>query len=192
MNLEQSEMPDLESAFQSIYGDNYKEELYGLSYKSIPKSEIYKPVQIPSLDSMFKQESLESHSPDYSKMIVDTSVSKLDVVEVTDVLDVLETNQAVFKILKTHIPDIYNLYWNESNELTKQGVAFVSTMKMSKLLQTLFANNVDTLNINVICDYNAKHQKWMVIKQTVLKPSNKDYVLKIMDELDKRVQLDSL
>jgi hypothetical protein len=102
-------------------------------------------------------------------------------------MTILEDGQAVFRILKTNLPDIYNLYWDESGQITKQGVAFVPTMKISKELQTIFTKSSDTLNINVVAEYNVKHQKWQAIKQINNKsPFTKEKVLSIMSDLSKQ------
>lgn len=190
-DLTPPELPNLENAFQSIYGDDYKAELYGIKYNAASSGNTseYNPVNIPSLDSMFGG---VNSSDNVDAPIITVSTSSQEVVESKEVL---EGNQMVFRILKTHVPDIYNLYWNEKGDITKQGVAFVSTMKMSKLLHTIFTNAVDVvdaLNINVIAEYNTKHQKWAVIKETQLQPSNKIDIVKIMEELDKKTQLEAV
>jgi hypothetical protein len=181
MDLTPPDIPSLENAFKDIYGDEYKAELFGVKYKSSQVSLDYKPVNIPSLDSIFGEEKDVKESVTESTNI---NQSQCD--------DKLESNQMVFRILKTHVPDIYNLYWNEDGNITKQGVAFVSNMKMSKFLLSIFSNSSDSLNINVIAEYNTKHQKWAVIKSTQLAPSMKSSIISIMEELDRKTQLEAV
>jgi hypothetical protein len=175
---------NLEDMFKKIYGDDYKKELYGLDYiceynTPVISSNSYKPIIISSLDDMFNSsETLEVHG---------VQAGPLDDTNESNDMTILEDGQAVFRILKTNLPDIYNLYWDESGQITKQGVAFVPTMKISKELQTIFTKSSDTLNINVVAEYNVKHQKWQAIKQINNKsPFTKEKVLSIMSDLSKQ------
>ena len=46
----------------------------------------------------------------------------------------IEANNAVFKVLKTDMPDIYNLYCNDMNaNLVKHTIALIPNIKTSHL-----------------------------------------------------------
>lgn len=73
----------------------------------------------------------------------------------------LETK--VFKINKLNVPDIYELYCLQNNNMYKYGIAYISSLEKSKQINSLF-NNKDTLIME--CTYNKKFNKWEPIDTT--------------------------
>ena len=72
----------------------------------------------------------------------------------------------IFKIVKTYLPDIYELYIkNDNGHLIKSGYADVPTLKLSQYLQNINYDN----EIRVECIFNKKNNKW-----TPIEVSNKD------------------
>jgi hypothetical protein len=65
-----------------------------------------------------------------------------------------------YTIIKTDVPDVYDLYDNEKNI----GNACVNTLSVSKFLRNLFeSSNVNTKFV-VKCVYNSKFHKWIPIE----------------------------
>lgn len=95
----------------------------------------------------------------------------------TVVSENIPEKHAIFRIFNTTVPDIYDLYWKESGELKKAGIALVPTMKASRQLQAIFSASSNILNINVEAEYNEKFDKWLVIKQVNTEPYDKKDIL---------------
>ena len=174
----------LEQAFESIYGDGYKKELYGESYECATADIIpnYKPIHIPSLQSVENTQSTE----------IAFNIVIKDRIEEEKPNDILENpDYGVFRILKTQMADIFNLYvMSETNELIKLGVAYVSSLKTSKFLHELLKG--DKLDISVVASYQPKFQKWLPLRATTLEISSQSTIFKIMNNLDKQYKLSSL
>ena len=62
------------------------------------------------------------------------------------------------KIVKTKVSDIYNVYNMETSD--NEGILYVSTLKMSKHLSSVF-KNVDELSLK--CKFNKHFQKWELV-----------------------------
>ena len=62
-----------------------------------------------------------------------------------------------FELRKTIQPEIYDLYCLDNTNLVKYDVARISTLKISKLVFTLFNEN-ETVYVN--CKFNTKFNKW--------------------------------
>jgi len=177
----------LEQAFESIYGDGYKKELYGEGYECATADIIpnYKPIHIPSLQSAENTENIESA---FNIVIKD----RIEEDKEDKPVEILENQDyGVFRILKTQMADIFNLYvMSETNELIKLGVAYVSSLKTSKFLHELLKG--DTLDINIVASYQPKFQKWLPLRATSLEISSQSMISKIMNTLDKQYKLSSL
>ncbi len=106
--------------------------------------------------------------------------------------EIIPEDHVVLRILNTDISDIYNLYWYQKNELTKQGIALVPNMKSSKYLTSIFANNPNNLNICVECRYSPIFEKWVPIRR-VNKKTDKDIdVNKIMIQMNKKYSISKM
>jgi hypothetical protein len=66
------------------------------------------------------------------------------------------SNQSLF-IMKTELPDIYNLYDDKKKLI---GHAMVNSLKISKYLQNLFKNSNLNETFNIECRFNTKFNKW--------------------------------
>ena len=69
--------------------------------------------------------------------------------------------EKILWLTKTVEPDVYNLYNNE-NTMSSQilGIAFVSSLKISKMLRMSFRDKNVTTTIKYRCLYNEKFDKW--------------------------------
>ena len=95
-------------------------------------------------------------------------------------------NHAVFKILKTDIPDIYNLYYSENNTggIVKYGIALVPNIKISHLLYNTFKSNPNDLNMRVECQFSKVFNKWTPIRFV----NNEPYTLTNIESLEHKLQ----
>lgn len=87
----------------------------------------------------------------------------------------IEPGNVVFKILKTEIPDIYNLYCleylegastnaNTTGNITKHSIALVPNLKVSHYLYNTFKSNPNNLNMRVECRYSKIFEKWTPVR----------------------------
>lgn len=78
--------------------------------------------------------------------------------------DIIDNEHVVFKVLKTDMPDIYNLYClDENNTLIKHSIALVPNIKISHYLYNTFKTNPN-LSMNIECKYSKIFEKWTPIK----------------------------
>lgn len=77
-------------------------------------------------------------------------------------------NHVIFKVLKTNMPDIYNLYCKNSktDELIKYNVALIPNINVSLALYNLFNKNTKKIEYNIICEYSNIFDRWIPIKVT--------------------------
>jgi hypothetical protein len=77
----------------------------------------------------------------------------------------IEQNNVVFQILKTEIPDIYNLYCiDEKRNLIKNSIALVPNLKISHYLYNTFKSNPNNLGLKVECKYSKIFEKWTPVR----------------------------
>ena len=78
----------------------------------------------------------------------------------------ISPDNVVFKILKTDIPDIYNLYCIESStsNLVKYGIALVPNIRISHYLYNGFKGNVNNLDQLVECRFSKIFEKWTPVR----------------------------
>ena len=90
-----------------------------------------------------------------------------------EVESVIEHNNVVFKVLKTDIPDIYNLYCFENNStntnttntnLLKHSIALIPNIKISHNLYYTFNSKPNNLGLNMECKFSTIFEKWIPIK----------------------------
>jgi hypothetical protein len=91
-----------------------------------------------------------------------------------EVESVIEHNNVVFKVLKTDIPDIYNLYCFENtnhtntntstNNLLKHSIALIPNIKISHHLYYTFNSKPNNLGLNMECKFSQIFEKWIPIK----------------------------
>jgi hypothetical protein len=78
---------------------------------------------------------------------------------------IIGNDNVVFKILKTDIPDIYNLYCIDNNgTLIKHSIALVPNIKVSHYLYNTFKNNPNNLGMKIECKYSKVFEKWSPIR----------------------------
>ena len=83
-------------------------------------------------------------------------------------------NKFTFKIKKTEISDIYELYCKSNEHLISYSIACIPFLKQSQIINSYFKkqsidfNNVDTNydneEVKVLCEYNSSFNKWSPIK----------------------------
>ena len=128
-----------------------------------------------------------------------------DVTNVTDVTDVTDVttahistitsvtkqvqigeNNIVFRILKTDMPDIYNLYYCTSdNQLIKHSIALIPNIKISLFLYETFKAQPNTLTLNIECRYSTIFAKWCPVRFV----SNPSFTQLEIDNIEKIVKI---
>ena len=78
-------------------------------------------------------------------------------------------NNVVFRVLKTESPDIYNLYSLDGNELSKNSIALIPTLRISQKMYHLFKDST-ILNINMECKFSKIFERWIPEKVVSCKP----------------------
>ncbi|MBD23710.1 MAG: hypothetical protein CMG46_01685 [Candidatus Marinimicrobia bacterium] len=68
-----------------------------------------------------------------------------------------------FKVIKTTKPEVYELYINSNNNITKIGYAYIQNIEKSKTLVELFKANTEVI---MKCKYNTYFNKWEPISTT--------------------------
>jgi len=101
---------------------------------------------------------------------------------------VVENNNVVFKILKTDIPDIYNLYCiddkqNQSQTLFKHSIALVPNIKVSHYLYYAFIENPNNLDMKIECKYSTIFEKWTPIRFVDNEPYSKSKIYELEENL---------
>jgi hypothetical protein len=77
----------------------------------------------------------------------------------------IHEDNIVFRILKTEIPDIYNLYYKNSDDnLVKHSIALVPNLKTSKFLYDTYKKNPNSINMNAECKYSKVFEKWTPLR----------------------------
>jgi len=96
----------------------------------------------------------------------------------------IEDNNAVFKVLKTDIPDIYNLYCNDMNaNLVKHTIALIPNIKISHLLYYTFNSKSNNLGLTMECKFSKVFEKWIPIKFVEYCIYNKDKIETLEEKL---------
>jgi len=97
----------------------------------------------------------------------------------------IEKNNVVFKVLKTDIPDIYNLYClDDKINLIKHSIALIPTIKISHNLYYTFKAQPNNLGLNMECKYSKVFEKWFPIKFV----ENNIFVKTIIDEIENKLK----
>jgi hypothetical protein len=97
----------------------------------------------------------------------------------------ITTNNIVFRILKTDMPDIYNLYYLAGNQPIKHSIALVPNIKISLFLYETFKVNPNALNLNIECTYSAIFGKWSPIRFV----NNQPFTLLEVENIEKIVKV---
>jgi hypothetical protein len=96
-----------------------------------------------------------------------------------DNIVIVDSDNVVFKILKTDIPDIYNLYClDKDGSLYKHSIALVPNIKISHYLYNTFKSNPNNLNMRVECRFSKVFEKWTPIRFVGNEPYQKDEIEK--------------
>jgi len=125
-----------------------------------------------------------------SNTAVTTPVTTPVNTSVTAPVNLIETNNAVFKIMKTEIPDIYNLYCidkkKDSNSLSliKHSIALIPNIKISHNLYYTFVSNPNNLGLKIECKFSQIFEKWIPLRFV----DNEPYSKEIIDEIEERLK----
>jgi hypothetical protein len=96
-------------------------------------------------------------------------------------------DNVVFKILKTDIPDIYNLYCpgssSSSQALDKYGIALVPNIRVSHYLYNGFKGNPNNLDVRVECRFSKVFEKWAPVRFVANELFAKSDIEKIEEKL---------
>lgn len=110
---------------------------------------------------------------DFQSRFTTSTSSESDIVEENKNIQVsniekpltISKEEVILKILKTDIPDIYNLYVSGNNN-DKLGIAFIPNLSTSQMLYQYFKENPTNMNIKAVCKYHPYFQRWIPIKLT--------------------------
>jgi hypothetical protein len=97
----------------------------------------------------------------------------------------IAVDNVVFKILKTDIPDIYNLYCIDpsTSNLVKYGIALVPNIRISHYLSNGFKDDANNLDRLVECRFSKIFEKWTPVQFVANELYNKDEIEKIENKL---------
>jgi hypothetical protein len=95
----------------------------------------------------------------------------------------INSNNVIFRVLNTESPDIYNLYCLDGEQLSKNSIALIPTIKISQKMNHLFQQNDDSLEVNMECYFSKIFERWVPDKIVKSKPYTKDKVLNIEKNL---------
>ena len=96
----------------------------------------------------------------------------------------IDKNNVVFKILKTDMPDIYNLYCiDEKKSIIKHSIALIPNIKTSHYLYYSFVSNPNNFGLKVECKYSKIFEKWIPLRFVENEPYNKTIILDIEEKL---------
>lgn len=116
-----------------------------------------------------------------------TSISNIVSLNIVE----LELNNVVFNILKTDMPDIYNLYCmddkNTINCLIKHSIALIPNIKVSHYLYYAFVANANNLGLKIECKYSKTFEKWIPIRFVDNEPFDKHTIEDIEEMLKVKV-----
>ena len=102
----------------------------------------------------------------------------------SNTVSIIEDINVVFKILKTDMPDIYNLYClDETNNLIKNSIALIPNIKISHLLYNAFLINPNNFDMNIECRFSKIFEKWIPINFVKNSPYNKKLILNIEERI---------
>jgi len=80
-------------------------------------------------------------------------------------------NTLNFQIQRTMKRDVYDLYLRGPNNIVKQGIACVPTMKCSQMIRELFkgltSSTSEHTDLRVECKFNEKFKKWEPLQKTI-------------------------
>ena len=91
----------------------------------------------------------------------------------------IDFGNVIFKILKTDIPDIYNLYCiDEQNNqnLYKYSTALIPNIKVSHYLYNTFKRDPNNLGMKVECKFSKVFEKWTPIRFVNNEPFNRTQI----------------
>ena len=69
-------------------------------------------------------------------------------------------------IVKTEIPDIYNLY-TKDDRINRQSIAFIPDLKTSKMLYTFFTANPGSIDVIANCKFHHYFKRWTPLSVTL-------------------------
>ena len=73
-----------------------------------------------------------------------------------------KTNNIIFDVEKTDLPDVYKLYCKKNNKIVEHSIAAIPNLETSQKLKTLFSKTDDKLRFE--CKYNRNFKKYVPIK----------------------------
>lgn len=171
--------------------------------KIINEDEIDEAVKIEDYDLWEKKNNI-NHTNNYTNNYTEKKIDALDIQNEEENIMIqneeeiifnntlskehkIEANNVVFRVLSTHISDIYNLYCKSktTNELTKYGIALVPNIKKSHYLAKLFEKEENNLNVCMECKYSKIFDAWEPVNQVSHNAYTESQVGKIENNLKK-------
>lgn len=118
-----------------------------------------------------------------SSEVIKSDTSDLDINNTQLKIVDIENNNVVFKVLKTDIPDIYNLYCFDNKNLIKHSIALIPNIKISHNLYYTFIAKPNNLGLNMECKYSKVFEKWYPIRFVENEIFNKNNIEDIENNL---------
>ena len=97
----------------------------------------------------------------------------------------IDSNNAVFKILKTDMPDIYNLYCieYETKSLLKYAIALIPNIKISHYLHYAFVSKTNNIDMKIECKFSQVFEKWTPVRFVDNEPYNSNMINTLKEKL---------
>lgn len=97
----------------------------------------------------------------------------------------VEKNNVIFKVLKTDMPDIYNLYcYDNSKNLIKHSIALIPNIKISHYLYYTFNSKTNNLGLNMECRFSKVFDKWIPIRFV----ENELFIKSIIEDIENNLK----
>ena len=172
-DIVQEMYPELWNKKHSISTNNNIDDTI-INIKIQTKNDDTKPVMESAVESV-TESTLES--------VMESTVESL-------AESVIDNNNVVFKVLKTFIPDIYNLYCFDINStnLIKHSIALIPNIKISYNLFNTFNSKPNNLGLNMECKFSKIFEKWIPIKFV----NNNIYNTNIIENIENKLKANEL
>ena len=150
---------------------------------NIIESNINLPIEI--IQNTTNINNINTHTPinTNTHTPINTTANTNTTAKIVETESVIEYNNVVFKVLKTDIPDIYNLYCYDNTNLIKHSIALIPNIKISHNLYYTFNSKPNNLGLNIECKYSKIFEKWIPIKFVDNNIFNKNIIEDIENKL---------
>lgn len=114
---------------------------------------------------MNNEEAEVTYDPNANKTFVKVKdvFSKSMISSIPDSQYIEKENEKTLKIIKSAIPDIYDLYEADNSD-NKVGIAYIPNIKISTMLNEFFSKDEKIIDTNVKCIYHNHFERWIPVE----------------------------